>query len=203
MDASAQLNISENNLFVYRSRILTENDFSDGVLEKSTVLNLNNTNNTDLIDTRGSHEWLTSSEENDTHIPFMIETFTESFDMGNSSNLKENIKSESDVTEIIITNIYHNRAKEKLNITIGSALKMGHFYIVKINFGALMTHELGLPYTTYNTGEELRYFTATLGQKSIFPCIQDDHKATFDLRVFRHHSMRSISGAELINTEIV
>lgn len=198
LDAYEHLKISENNLFVYRSRTLSKHDFTDDVLEQSNASN--NTNNSDV---RVSNEWMTSSEENDTRIPYMIETLTEKIDLLPEDPVKRiaNFKSEDEVTEIIVTSINHRNGK--LNITIGTSLKIDHFYIVKINFASTMTQDQGLMYKSYVEEDVIHYFAATLGNhyESIFPCLPG--KAIFDLRIYRRQHMRSISGTELINTEIV
>lgn len=55
-----------------------------------------------------------------------------------------------DQTELQIDGIRFNAERKKLTITLSSALRKGHYYIVKIFFGGNMTGDYGLVHKSYD-----------------------------------------------------
>lgn len=59
-----------------------------------------------------------------------------------------------DQTELQIDGIAFNAERQKLLITLSSALRKGHYYIVKVFFRGNMTNDYGLVYKSYDDGAD-------------------------------------------------
>lgn len=58
-----------------------------------------------------------------------------------------------DQTELQIDSILFNAERRKLKITLNSALRKGHYYIVKVFFSGNMSNDYGLVYKSYDGAE--------------------------------------------------
>ncbi len=64
-----------------------------------------------------------------------------------------------DQTELQIDGIQFNAERQKLIITLGSELRKGHYYIVKVFFSGKMTDDYGLVYKSYDGTESSDKFS--------------------------------------------
>lgn len=140
-----------------------------------------------------------------------IELSTESVDNNRTVLIADEVlasfkQQPNDETEIAITELVHDKTgvTGQLNITLGQQLRVGHYYIVKINFSAYMQSDQGFVGIRYD-GDKL--FAGTIGRdmSRIFPCSIDvGQKSIVDFSVYRPLlGMTSVASSALRNTEIV
>ncbi|XP_037027634.1 aminopeptidase Ey-like [Bradysia coprophila] len=124
----------------------------------------------------------------------------------NDSMLRE--PNPDDQTHLQIDGIRFDAVRQKLIITLNTALRRGHYYIVKVFFSGNMTNDYGLVYKSYDgtseSGDDFVAATVTDPHHTpvLFPCFNSYLKdVTFQLNLIRRNDHQSVSVSKLIRSQ--
>lgn len=229
LQVAAGMRVNENNVFVYRSRSLTETSFSErpgrpadayGFVDAITVDSGTGTRDSeDTTQMNADHDLIATTEHatttggvDDDNIELLtppgqlqhedVDAKSEEVraEESTASVSTGNSRPARHFTEIAVTSVVAQPLDDTLTVSVAVPLKRGHFYVIKVSFVVPMQATSGFQWTGYKSG----VFGGTVGEAAgqlAFPHFRDERKVTVDLEVIRPATMNSMATAMLLSTE--